>query len=178
MGSRLRACMGVLMLIAVFAGLPLAGSAWAAPRTVKVAVRNLEPFVITNDTGKSGFTVELWEEIAKRQGWSTEFVDAESVGAQLKDVAEGKADVGAGAISITADRRERFDFSQPIFNAGLQINAESWQATLEKLIKTTKFVGTYFGSVTRLNETATQRGIKYLKNVTGRETPLTTPHAS
>ena len=60
----------------------------------------------------------------------------------------------------------------------LQINAESWQATLEKLIKTTKFVGTYFGSVTRLNETATQRGIKYLKNVTGRETPLTSPHAS
>ena len=121
MGSRLRACVGVLMLIAVFAGLPLAGSAWAAPRTVKVAVRNLEPFVITNDTGKSGFTVELWEEIAKRRGWTTEYVDAENVGAQLKDVAEGKADVGAGAISITADRRERFDFSQPIFNAGLQI---------------------------------------------------------
>ena len=88
-------------------------------------MRNLEPFVITNDTGKSGFTVELWEEIAKRQGWSTEYVDAESVGAQLKDVAEGKADVGAGAISITADRRERFDFSQPIFNAGLQI----WSCT-------------------------------------------------
>ena len=60
----------------------------------------------------------------------------------------------------------------------LRIDAESWQATLEKLIKTTKFVGTYFGSVTRLNEAATQRGIKYLKNVTGRETPLTTPHAS
>ena len=60
----------------------------------------------------------------------------------------------------------------------LRIDATSWQGTWEKLIKTTKFVGTYFGSDTRLNETATQRGIKYLKNVTGRETPLTIPHAS
>lgn len=60
----------------------------------------------------------------------------------------------------------------------LRIDATSWQATLENLIKTTKFVGMCFGSDTRLNETATQRGIKYLKNVTGRATPLTTNHTS
>ncbi|MCW1959373.1 MAG: transporter substrate-binding domain-containing protein, partial [Mycobacterium sp.] len=102
-------------------GLPMAGLAVAAPRTVTVATRDLTPFVITNDTGKSGFTVELWEEIAERQGWTTRFVDAENVAAQLKDVADGKADVGAGAISITAERRQSFDFSQPIFNGGLQI---------------------------------------------------------
>ena len=59
----------------------------------------------------------------------------------------------------------------------LQIDAGSWQATLEKLIRTTKSVGTYFGSTSRLNEAAVHRGIKYLKNVTGRETPLTAPHA-
>ena len=121
MGSRLRAFFGVLMIIAAFAGLPMAGQAGAAPRTVTVAVRNLVPFVITNDSRRSGFTVELWEEIATRQGWSTQYLDAENVAAQLKDVQEGRAEVGAGAISITAERRERFDFSQPIFNAGLQI---------------------------------------------------------
>jgi hypothetical protein len=60
----------------------------------------------------------------------------------------------------------------------LEIDAESWKATLQKLIGTTKFVGTYFGNTTRLNETAAHRGIKFLKNITGRETPLTSPHAS
>ena len=91
------------------------------PRSVTVAVRNISPFAMTNGTGRTGFTVELWEEIAKRQGWTTNYVEAQNVGEQLKDVEDGRAEVGAGAISITAERRERFDFSQPIFNAGLQI---------------------------------------------------------
>ena len=58
----------------------------------------------------------------------------------------------------------------------LEIDTESWQATLTKLMKTTKYVGTYFGSTARLNEAAARRGIKYVKNVTGRETPLTALH--
>ena len=121
MGSRLRAVIAVMMIIAAFASLPMAGMAVAAPRTVTVATRNLTPFVITNDTGKSGFTIDLWEEIAERQGWTTQFVDAESVAAQLKNISDGRADIGAGAISITAERRQSFDFSQPILNGGLQI---------------------------------------------------------
>jgi polar amino acid transport system substrate-binding protein len=36
-------------------------------------------------------------------------------------VADERADVGAAAISITAERERSFDFSQPILNAGLQI---------------------------------------------------------
>lgn len=99
----------------------MAGPAGAAPRSVTVAIRNISPFVITNSTGRTGFTVELWEEIAKRQGWTTNYVEAQNVGEQLKDIEDDRADVGAGAISITAERRDRFDFSQPIFNAGLQI---------------------------------------------------------
>ncbi len=121
MGSRLRAVIAVLVIVAAFAGLPMAGLAVAAPQTVTVATRDLTPFVITDDNGKTGFTVELWEEIAQRQGWNTQFVDAENVAAQLKDVAEGRADIAGGAISITAERRQEFDFSQPIFNGGLQI---------------------------------------------------------
>lgn len=121
MGSRSRARLSALMIIAALVGLTITASAGAAPRAVTVAVRDLAPFVITNDTGKSGFTIDLWEEIAERRGWSTLFLDAETVAAQLQDVAEGRADVAAGAISITAERRERFDFSQPMFNAGLQI---------------------------------------------------------
>ena len=53
-----------------------------------------------------------------------------------------------------------------------------WQATLEKpekLVRCTKKVGAYFGSSGRLAEVATQRGRHFLKNLTGRDTALTTP---
>ncbi len=121
MASRLRALIGVVLVIAAFAGLPMAGLAGAQPRAVTVTTRDIAPFVMTDGGRKSGFTIELWEEVARRQGWTTKYVDAENVAAQLKDISERRADVAAAAISITADRRQQFDFSQPIFNAGLQI---------------------------------------------------------
>ena len=41
------------------------------------------------------------------------------------------ADVGVGAISITSEREARFDFSQPILNAGVQILVRSEQTRPE-----------------------------------------------
>ncbi|MFM9032957.1 MAG: transporter substrate-binding domain-containing protein [Mycobacterium sp.] len=121
MGLRLRGLISVLMIIAGFGFLPLAVPAGAQPREVAVTVRTLAPFVMNQDNNRTGFTIDLWEEIAKRQQWSTKYIDAENVAAQLKNVAEGRADVAAGAISITGERLATYDFSQPILSAGLQI---------------------------------------------------------
>src|SRR5258705_11860726 len=43
------------------------------------------------------------------------------VGELLDAVGDGRADLGIAAISIPSERESRFDFSQPILNAGLQI---------------------------------------------------------
>ena len=43
------------------------------------------------------------------------------VGELLDAVVDGRADLGIAAISITSEREIRFDLSQPILNAGLQI---------------------------------------------------------
>ncbi len=66
----------------------------------------------------------------------------------------------------------------PPLLARLQIDASHWQATLEKLVRSTKKVGSYFGGSQRLNEIAAQSGRRFLKNLTGRDTELTTPNAS
>ncbi|MDB5386680.1 MAG: hypothetical protein JWM11_2326 [Planctomycetaceae bacterium] len=49
---------------------------------------------------------------------------------------------------------------------------------MEKLINSSMRVGTHFGGTSRLNEVAAQRGTKLLKNVVGRESPMTAPSAS
>ncbi|MGV0603539.1 transporter substrate-binding domain-containing protein [Mycolicibacterium sp. XJ1904] len=64
------------------------------PRPVSVAVHSLEPFVMPTGGGElTGFSVDLWEEVAKRLNWSTEYLDSRDVSGQLTDVAEGRAEV-------------------------------------------------------------------------------------
>lgn len=122
MVARLRAAAIVALLIALVGGLPgIAAPAKAAPRTVRVATHDLEPFVMSHDNVKTGFTVDVLDQIAKHEGWAVEYVDVANVGDQLKAVADSRADAAAAALSITAERAASFDFSQPTLAAGLQI---------------------------------------------------------
>lgn len=90
-------------------------------RPVRVAVRVLPPFVEKRGDRYTGFTIDLWEQVAARNGWDTTYVEVPSVRDQLAAVEEGRADVAATAISVTSEREEVVDFSHPYFDAGLQI---------------------------------------------------------
>ena len=112
----------MVFLVATLGALPgLGPAAHAEPRTVTVATYNLEPFVITEGNVKYGFTVDLLNEIAKRTGWTYTYLDGGNVKGLLDAIATGKADLAACNISITAEREKRFNFTQPIIAAGLQI---------------------------------------------------------
>lgn len=112
----------VVLLVTLVGGAPgIAPRALADGETITVAAYPLTPFVVKNGDEWNGFTIELWEEIAKRLGWKTQFIQVRDVADQLQAVADGRAQVGATALSITADREEHYDFSQPILDAGLQI---------------------------------------------------------
>ena len=101
---------------------PVADPAPTDPGVVTVAVHPLEPFVMETSSGTlTGFSIDLWDEIAKRLGWETEYQRWDDVRHQLQAVSDGRAQVAAGAISLTAERERRFDFSQPTLDAGLQI---------------------------------------------------------
>ncbi|MGW0160328.1 transporter substrate-binding domain-containing protein [Mycobacterium sp. NPDC003323] len=92
------------------------------PRSVSVAVHTLEPFVMRAGGGDlTGFSVDLWNEIAQRLGWTTEYQDVGNVRGQLDAVGSRRADVAVGGISLTAERERSFDFSHPTLDAGLQI---------------------------------------------------------
>jgi polar amino acid transport system substrate-binding protein len=94
-----------------------------APVTeVRVAIKPLEPFVTKAADGSyTGFSIELWDEIAKRNGWKTTYLWTETVADLLATVKRGDAEAGIAGISMTKEREDQFDFSQPIYDAGLQV---------------------------------------------------------
>jgi polar amino acid transport system substrate-binding protein len=121
---RLPATLAVLLIVAAIGVLPsVAPRADAAPRQVTVATRDLTPFVMNQDSVRTGFTIDLLKEIAKHTEWRYTYLDFDNVQGLLSAVADGQADMGAAAVSITAERAKQFDFSQPMLNAGLQIIA-------------------------------------------------------
>lgn len=97
-------------------------STTALPATVRVAVRPIAPFVIQARDGElSGFSVDLARAIAAKGGVRLDFVVVRNVQEQLQALQDGRADAAIGAISITARREDDVDFSQPMFQSGIQI---------------------------------------------------------
>ena len=118
------------MLSAILIGIsPSAFAQNSDVKTVTVATRIVPPFVMNapDSTAEkphlTGFSIELWEAIAKELNLETRYVLADDVGGILRQVKSGKSTAGIAAISITAERDRDFDFSQPIYGAGLQILA-------------------------------------------------------
>jgi polar amino acid transport system substrate-binding protein len=145
--KRLRPVLLLVALFAVLGTLPSSASAQNAPvtgKTMKVAIKPLEPFVAKRGDGYAGFSIDLWEEVARRNGWTTEYVWSETVGEVLKQVQESKVDVGIAGISMTKEREAVLDFSYPMFNSGLQVmvgasQKATWKDSVRRILSPTLF---------------------------------------
>lgn len=115
------------LAIAVFLLLP--NPPQPVPATVRVATRVVSPFVIQDGNALRGFSIELWQEIGLRLGLKSEFVVKPTVQDVLQTVKSNDATLGIAAISITAEREEELDLSQPMFDAGLQILTRASQSS-------------------------------------------------
>ena len=96
-------------------------TAQAETAKLLVATRIVPPMVVEKNGKLSGFSIELWNSIGKRLNRETEYVVLPDVSELLDAVGRGRADLAIAAISITSEREDKFDFSQPIMNSGLQV---------------------------------------------------------
>ncbi len=94
---------------------------------LRVVTVTRTPFSHVENGEDTGFSIELWAAIAEAlgRGYTIERVD--SFSEMLGAIEEGRADVAAANISITADREARMDFSQPIFSSGLRVMVPAGQ---------------------------------------------------
>lgn len=114
------------------------GNAAVAPTdTLVVGVAGSQPFMTQNKEGvrPEGISVDIWEDVADKANWNYRYKSFESVDQALYAVERGDLDVVVGPISITSERMEHHDFSQPFFQSSLSIVSRSDDGSLWATIK-------------------------------------------
>jgi polar amino acid transport system substrate-binding protein len=110
-----------MRLIILFVLIQLGLSTALTAEPLKVVTVTRPPFSMPENGAEDGFSMDLWRSVAKDLGRDFEIVRLAQFGDMLKMIRDGTADVAIANISITADREKVMDFSQPIFESGLQI---------------------------------------------------------
>ncbi len=110
-----------ILLALLLCAVPAAATAQPKEEKLRIATRLVRPFVFEQNGRLTGFSIELWQEIAQQMKVRSEFIVKPTVRDLLASVNGHEAHLGIAAISITAERELEWDFSQPMFEAGLQI---------------------------------------------------------
>lgn len=87
-------------------------------KKIKVGFAPYEPFVIKSGKSYEGFDIDIWEEIAKDNGFETEYVSIQNFKNVFPALKTGKIDVAIGATYATAELEKDFDFTHPVFQFG------------------------------------------------------------
>ena len=116
-----------------------------------IGTKEAPPFAIKQADGSwQGISINLWEAVAEDLGLRYEFRETDLPGL-LAGVEDGFYDAGVAALTITAEREERMDFSHPFHVSGLGIAVQLEEGGLwlavQRLVSPTflKVVGALFG---------------------------------
>ena len=112
-----------LALFALFPLLAIAASDSDSvlQRPLRVAIASTAPFVLPQTAVPEGFSIDLWNEVARRIHVQFTWDSTRKPSELLPAVERGDADVAISAITMTPDREKVVDFSMPYFDSGLQI---------------------------------------------------------
>jgi polar amino acid transport system substrate-binding protein len=93
---------------------------------VTVAIKPVEPFVYFNgDDPPTGYSIDLWNEIAAQLALDTTWVEYETVGQVIYALSLDEVGAGIAAISMTKAREDIIDFSHPYFDSGMKLMVRS-----------------------------------------------------
>lgn len=116
-----------------------AAAAAAEPKPVlRVVTGYASPFVQLPGSPVSGYSIEIWHEVARRLGVDTQWrvLSDLSDAQQLAALAQGRADVAISALAVTTERDAVVDFTVPYYQSGLQVlvatdtEGEAWWASI------------------------------------------------
>ncbi|MGB0798895.1 MAG: transporter substrate-binding domain-containing protein [Planktomarina sp.] len=88
---------------------------------LKIVTVTRPPFSMVENGKETGFSLDLWAAVAKELNVSYEITRVDGFADMLMAVETGAADGAIANISITSAREGVMDFTQPIYESGLQI---------------------------------------------------------
>ncbi len=100
--------------------------------TLKVGVKISPPFIMKSEDGSfTGVSIDLWKRIEKKLGVESRFYEYNLKGL-LNSIETRQVDLSINPLTVTSERLERIDFTQPFFTAKLAIaiNAETENGVL------------------------------------------------
>jgi len=90
--------------------------------TLRIATVTRAPFSMVDSDGRdTGFSIELLNRVADELDITVEYERFDTFIGMLGAVESGNLDGAIANITITADREEVMDFTQPIFDGGIQV---------------------------------------------------------
>lgn len=109
-----------------------------AETPLRVGIREAPPFSFRGADGEwSGIAIELWERAAQASDLNYNY-HVYTLSGLLAALEEGEVDVGVAALTILAEREERFNFTNPFMQSGLAIAAEvtpgGWWYTARRFV--------------------------------------------
>lgn len=141
----------VLLIVAIAPPVAVSGEPVLRPEGgFVVAVTPSPPFSYPSASGEwHGLTVDLWRHIA--HDLELDFVFYETtVAGLLSGVSEGRIDVGAAAIVVTAEREQVMDFSHSFYSGGLSVATQREVASVFQAILRSLFTWPFFLVVSAL----------------------------
>ncbi|WP_036484387.1 transporter substrate-binding domain-containing protein [Myxosarcina sp. GI1] len=89
--------------------------------SLQVGTKPFAPFAFVHEGQYIGFSIDLWQEVAKELDLEYELYGETTVSELLNSVSSKNTDVAIAGITITSEREKTVDFSYPFFESGLQI---------------------------------------------------------
>ncbi len=128
-------CFALATFVAIVGSVQAQGT---AKRQLIVGTKQAPPFAIKNADGTwQGISIGLWRTIATQLGVTYELRELDLKGL-LQGVAQGTLDVGVAALTITAERETRMDFTHAFQTTGLGIavrphGKRSWWSVVRQI---------------------------------------------
>ena len=120
----------------------------AVMKPFTVTTREIAPFVMKQNGRLTGYSIELWERIVREAKLpfdpAKDYRVVDSVGQMMSALEKKEVDAAVGAISITSEREQVVDFSQPFYESGLQIMTRDQGGSSLKRIVSNLFKGQIF----------------------------------